>query len=89
MLLVVLKFIKAFVAHIFITILYLFDKSGNKLLNNWPLLFKTEIILRWKPFLHGHVHTLMINFLAKFIKEIKWLTNKCIVVANKVTMIIL
>ena len=46
MLLVVLKFIKAFVAHIFITILYLFDKSSNKLLNNWPLLFKTEIILR-------------------------------------------
>ena len=48
MLLVVL--IKAFETHIFITILYTFDKSSNKLLItaviNWPLLFKTEIILR-------------------------------------------
>ena len=65
----------------------MFDKSSNKLLItaviNWPLLFKTEIILRWKPFLHGHVRTLMINYLAKFIKEIKWLINKCIVVAKK------
>jgi len=31
----------------------------------------------------------MINFLAKFIKEIKWLKNKYIVVANKIAMIIL
>ena len=46
MLLVVLKLTKAFEAHIFITILYLFDKRSNKLVNNWPLLFKTEIILR-------------------------------------------
>lgn len=34
MLLVVLKLIKALEAHISITILYMFDKSSNKLLNN-------------------------------------------------------